>query len=124
MPEESRSLLAVGDALAADLLDALSRLRFEEATKDGDRRAGYRIRYSAVVERNLALPSQFPEGEERDEADEKAPVSACVPTRRRLGRTSTWTRASASCEEFQHHHGDHDETTIRMTRGAPVWPEV
>jgi hypothetical protein len=62
MPEESRSLLAVGDALAADLLDALSRLRFEEATKDGDRRAGYRIRYCAVVERNLALPSQFPEG--------------------------------------------------------------
>jgi hypothetical protein len=114
MPEESRSLLAVGDALAADLLDALSRLRFEEATKDGDRRAGYRIRSRA----------SSPRGEERDEADEKAPVSACVPTRRRRGRTSTWTRASASCEEFQHHHGDHDETTIRMTRGAPVWPEV
>ncbi len=72
MPEESRSLLAVGDALAADLLDALSPLRFEEAADDGDRRAGYRIRYSAVVERNLAFPSQFPEGEERDEADERA----------------------------------------------------
>jgi predicted GNAT family N-acyltransferase len=72
MPEESRSLLAVGDAIAARLLDALAPLRFEEAADDGDRRAGYRIRYSAVVERNLALPSQFPEVEERDEADERA----------------------------------------------------
>jgi predicted GNAT family N-acyltransferase len=72
MPEESRSVLAVGDALAADLLDALSPLRFEEAADDGDRRTGYRIRYAAVVERNLASPSQFPEGEERDEADERA----------------------------------------------------
>ena len=67
MPEESRSLLAAGDALAAHLLDALSPLRFEEAADDGDRRVGYRIRYSAVVERNLASPNQFPEGEERDE---------------------------------------------------------
>jgi N-acyl-L-homoserine lactone synthetase len=70
--ERDGGLLEVGDAVAADLLDALAPLRFEEVRDDTERRAGYRLRYAAVVERDLAVSEQFLDGEERDEFDDRA----------------------------------------------------
>ena len=65
--------LDVGDAVAADLLSSLSPLRFEEAHDDSeDKRASYRLRYAAVVERGLAPADAFRDGEEHDEYDDRA----------------------------------------------------
>ena len=64
--------LEVGDAVATDLLSALSPLRVEEAHDELERRASYRLRYAAVVERGLASTDAFPDGEEHDEYDDRA----------------------------------------------------
>jgi len=72
MSEDERGLLEVGDAVAANLLAAHAPLRFEEVRDEVERRAGYRLRYAAVVERNLASPELFSDGEERDEFDDRA----------------------------------------------------
>jgi N-acyl-L-homoserine lactone synthetase len=72
MLEGSTGSLGVFDRLATDLLEVLSPLRFEEARDDQERRVAYRLRYAAVVERDLAGVSRFPDGEERDDDDERA----------------------------------------------------
>ena len=72
MADEMVDLLEVGDAVAADLLTSLLPLRFDEVADEGERRAGYRLRYDAVVERALAEASRFPDGLEVDEFDDRA----------------------------------------------------
>ncbi len=72
MDDETTDLLALGDALAQDLLAGLSPLRFTEVADEDERRAGFRLRYEAVVERGMADPGGFPDGLEVDAYDERA----------------------------------------------------
>ena len=60
---------AIGRAVAADLLDWLSPLRFDEAASESERREAYRLRYRAVVERGMATADRFPDGLESDAHD-------------------------------------------------------
>jgi N-acyl-L-homoserine lactone synthetase len=65
-------VLEVGDAVARDLLTAIAPLRVDEARDERERSAGYRLRYAAVVERGMASADAFPDGQERDEYDDRA----------------------------------------------------
>ena len=96
--------LEVGDAVATDLLSALAPLRVEEAHDELERRASYRLRYAAVVERGLASTDAFPDGEEHDEYDDRAvhivgwdgarPIATCRLVLPRQLRDSPWSRCS------------------------------
>jgi hypothetical protein len=59
------------DGLARRLL-ASSPLSFRLAGDDEERRAAYRLRAETVVARGWATPDTLPEGEERDDYDERA----------------------------------------------------
>jgi hypothetical protein len=64
--------VALGDAVAADLLAAVAPLRFDEVRDDAERRAAHRLRYLGILERNMAPAERFPNGEEHDEYDDRA----------------------------------------------------
>lgn len=64
--------LAAGDAVAAKALEALAPHRFAEAADDDERRAGYQLRFDAVIERDLASVSLFPDRLECDEFDRRS----------------------------------------------------
>lgn len=61
--------LAVGDAVAADLLAELEPLRFVEAADERECEEAFRLRYRAVIERGMAPAERFAAGLERDEFD-------------------------------------------------------
>lgn len=67
MPNASVSL----DALASDIV-ARSGWRFEVASDEHARDAGYRLRCMAVIEQGWMPASEFPDGRERDRFDERA----------------------------------------------------
>jgi N-acyl-L-homoserine lactone synthetase len=69
MEAEGMDPFVVGDAIAADILERLAPLRFNEAKGKGERESGFRLRYRAVVERNMRASDNFPESLECDEFD-------------------------------------------------------
>ena len=87
--------LEVGDAVATDLLSALAPLRVEEAHDELERRASYRLRYAAVVERGLASDAM-------QSAPTSATRTASVTDRPRRVRTwdfmldGTWYRIGSA----------------------------
>ena len=89
-------VLDVGDAVATDLLSAIapvSRCR-RGACDEREPSAGYRLRYAAVVERGPASADVFPDGEERDEYDDRAVASQWVGRDRPLVGSSAGKRLS------------------------------
>jgi N-acyl-L-homoserine lactone synthetase len=71
-PAPSGDLLTIGDAIVKGVLASLEPLRFEATSDDRGHEAAFRLRYRAVVERNLADAAGFPDGLERDEFDSSA----------------------------------------------------
>jgi N-acyl-L-homoserine lactone synthetase len=71
-PDPGEDLLASGDAVVRKVLASMAPLRFESASDEGEREAAFRLRYRAVVERNMTAAEQFPEGLEQDEFDSRA----------------------------------------------------
>jgi N-acyl-L-homoserine lactone synthetase len=67
-----KDLFEVGDTIATDLLASLAPLHFSEASDDRERKASFRLRYRAVVERNMSAVDNFPDGMECDEFDSDA----------------------------------------------------
>lgn len=62
----------MGRAVAANLLDWLAPLRFEEASSESEQREAYRLRYRAVVDAGMDTSNRFPDGLERDAIDAEA----------------------------------------------------
>jgi N-acyl-L-homoserine lactone synthetase len=65
----SRESNAIGRAVAADILDWLCPLRFDEASGETERREAFRLRYRAVVEGGMDRADRFPDGLEQDDHD-------------------------------------------------------
>jgi len=65
----SRKSDAIGRAVAADVLDWLGPLRFDEASSEAECREAFRLRYRAVVDVGMDTADKFPDGLERDEYD-------------------------------------------------------
>ena len=63
---------AVGRAVAADLLNWLHPLRFDEAANETECREAFRLRYRAVVDGAMDTADRFPDGLEQDAYDAEA----------------------------------------------------
>lgn len=71
-PDPGEDLLASGDAVVRKVLAKMAPLRFDPASDEGEREAAFRLRYRAVVERNMTAAERFPDGLERDDFDLRA----------------------------------------------------
>jgi GNAT superfamily N-acetyltransferase len=60
------------DEVCARVLSRALPLRFGEIVTPADLEAAFRLRFQAIVERGWGLPSDFPEGTERDRDDDRA----------------------------------------------------
>jgi N-acyl-L-homoserine lactone synthetase len=71
-PDRSDDLRTSGDAVVRKVLASMLPLRFDPASDEHECEAAFRLRYRAVVERNMTAAEQFPEGLEQDEFDSRA----------------------------------------------------